>query len=370
MRGVEPRAEARLNYVERSFDADGWPKLSLGEPGRPWLQRAFLVQPGRVARPAPPAPAEILRAARSHRRMRRRLAREEEALIGDEGVPGVEDDDVRAGGVSFVEERPQAMWLVAYAYVPQGEEDRRWYITDPFGLGPSERLRGWVERERTRSKPLGAELLRFLHGRGEEAAGDASEVAKLTLDQRHGIAVRSHPAFEALVEVETVLGSGTLSAWMARAAYAALRRALEVLFGPLARRAPWRDLSGQDAVFNRQHLDACAVQVGLAPLPNAVLKVRQGQVRSAAEFNGGSLRARVAAAVLAAARSSDHRLRSAAGRDPRVLERVEALAVAAGDAVHASGFRLDRDRLKADVEELHALVGALGLGDNGRQEGW
>ncbi len=363
-RELWPRAENQLRYIERRFHAEGVPELVLGDAAHPWHQRAVLVRPRDVVRPAAPSPDEVLRAIVSQRKARRRLSREEDLDLSDDGEPEVEHEAVPSGGVSFIDDQPVATWLVAFAYFPRGTEgDNRWYVTDPFGLGPSERFRTWLERQRARLPFLSEAFRRFLRGRAEEDESTAHELATVEVEDRYGVGFRAHPAFEPLVDLHTALAAGErLTTFAARGAYGALRRALEETFLPLANGSPWRDLNPGDPTFNRQHIARCAEEAGLRVPPPAVIKVTQGQVRSAADYGGGSLRARMAAALLCAARHPGHPLRRAASTDPDILDRVDALADAAGGAVHSRRFRLRRDDLDADVVSLHDILRALGAG--------
>lgn len=358
-----PRAEAQLQYADRRIDAEGRTELVLGDAARPWHQRVVPVHPEGVPRPSAPDSSTVLNAARSHRRARRRLAREEDLeLFQDDDGYGGATEAVSAAGVSFIEERPQPVWLTAFCYFPEGSDgDNHWYVTDPFGLGPSDRLRSGVERRRSRFPPLRNALARFLGDRAPQDEGAARDLAILEVERRYGVAFRSHPAFDALVEVHTALAAGDrLTTMAARAAYAALRRALEEAFAGLAAGAPWQDIQDGQPAWNRAHLGRCADEVDLGPLPRAVLKVQRGQVRAAAN-GGGGLRPRIAAAVLNAARNPSHPLRSAARTDADILCRVDELADAAGEAVHQARFRLERQRLNDDVATMHRIFQLLGL---------
>ncbi len=359
-----PRAESGLQYADRHIDGDGRTQLVLGDAARPWYPHVVLVKPEGVPSPSAPPPAAVLSSARSHRKARRRLAREEdlELFADDDGFES-SSDAVSGWGVSFVEERPQAVWLSAFCYFPRGSEgDNRWYATDPFGLGPSERLRSAIERRRNHFPPLRNALARFLGERAPEDEGAARDLAILEVERRYGVGFRSHLAFEALVDLHTSLAAGDrLTSMGARAAYGALRRALEEVFLVLARGAPWEDIDQRDYAYNRDHLNRCASEVGLSPLPKAVLKVTRGQVRSAAQYSGGGLRPRLAAAVLNASRNKDHVLRAAAKTDPDIIDKVDDLANAAGGAVHLARYKLDRTQLDANVTLLHDVLASLGL---------
>jgi hypothetical protein len=363
-RELWPRAESQLRYIERRFHAEGVPELVLGDAARPWYQRAVLVRPPDVVRPAAPGPDDVLRAIESQRKARLRLSREEDLDLDNDGEPEVEHGPVPSGGVSFIDDQPLAVWLVAFAYFPRGTEgDNRWYVTDPFGLGPSERFRTWLEGQRGRLPFLSDAFRRFLHGRAQEDESAAHELATVEVENLYGVGFRAHPAFEPLIDLHTALAAGErLTTFAARGAYGALRRALEETFLPLGTGAPWRDLNPADPTFNRQHIARCAEEAGLRPPPAAVVKVTPGQVRSAADYAGGSLRARMAAAILCAARHLDHPLRRAADTHPDILDRVDALADAAGGAVHSKRFRLHRDAFDADVTSLHHILRALGAG--------
>ncbi len=378
-RELWPRTEAQLQYVERRFQADHPPQIVLGDSARPYFQTAVQVRPKHVVRPAMPSPEEVIRAIGSQRKARRRLSREEEEDFTDEGEAEVDHDAVPTGAVSFIDDEPFAVWLVAFAYFPRGAEgDGRWYVTDPFGMGPSERLRAGLERQRSQTEFLNRKMREFLGKRAEEDEDTARELGVLELEDRYGVGIHASPAYEALVDLHTALAAGDkLTPFGARGAYGALRRALEETFLPLAKGAPWQDLQAttpggrvhiDNSAFIRQHLALCASLAGLAEPPFPVLKVSAGQVRSAAEYASGSLRARMGASLLNAARCHDHPLRLAAVAWPTLLGRVDALADAAGDAVHSKRFRFSRDRLTADVDALHDILRALSH-DNDRSTG-
>ena len=362
---IWPRAEAQMQYAETTHDGEGRVQLVLGDTDRPWYQRVLPVRPEGVAWPSPPDPRQVLVAARSHRKARRRMNREEDLdLYQDQDGYPTTSEAVSSWGVSFVEERAQPVWLAAYCYFPHGaERDDRWYAADPFGLAPSDRLRTAIQRRRDRFPPLRNALGRFLGERSEENEMASRELGIIEVEKRHGVGVRSHPSFEALVDVHTALAAGDrLTTLGARTAYTALRRALEEAALLLAEGAPWEDIHARDQAFNRQHLAYCASEAGLDPLPEPVLKVQRGQVRAAAQFRGGGLRPRLAAAVLRAAREENHPLRRAAMERPDIVLLVDSLADAAGNAVHRREFKLDQRQLSQDVGLLHEILVDLGLG--------
>ncbi len=365
-----PRAEERLYYAEREISAEGRTSLLFGDSDRKWKQRVLTVKPEKVAYPLAPEPGSVIQAARSHRRARRRLAREEdlELFSADDG-DSWESEAVSTSGVSFVEDRPQPVWLSAFCYFPRGSDgDNHWYATDPFGLGASQRLRAAIERRRGVFPPLRNALARFLGARVQEDDGVARELAELEVERRYGVGFRSHLAFDALVDVHaTILGADRLTTMAGRGAYGALRRALEEVFLELGRGAPWRDITARDREFNRKHLNHCAAEVGLEPLPWPVLKVHRGQVRAAAQ-GGGGLRPRLAAAVMRAAREEEHPLRSAASTMPGVIAEVDRLADAAGHAVHDARYSLNAAALDGDIEALHMILKSLGLGPPAQDE--
>jgi hypothetical protein len=113
-------------------------------------------------------------------------------------------------------------------------------------------------------------------------------------------------------------------------AQALLEMVLEELAAAYPAPGAWRALNPCDKRFDKQNqalLEAKAVAVGFRPpLPFAISAQNCGDIRIAVEENRGSLRPRIAAALLTAASQAEHPLRDLAQSDPGILGRWDNIA--------------------------------------------
>lgn len=372
-----PFVATSLERARTERGEDGFPVLDLGTTGKPWLQRAWMQSPPDEAVAEPPDAKEILRAAVRQARLSRRAERIE---VGhEEGALMTEIPRLDLERVSRIETAAEPVFLVTYLYVPKDgiESDLDWHACDFFSRGSSPVLRQLVTKVASKDKHLARTLDRLMgrtiygsFGELERVITERSRRARsaleaaLTIDvHQHGVSEPLGEAIDAWFEVRD-LGDAAAS-WRLRGVLTACRRTLERLFRDIARRWPLSGISQRltrDQVeLNRARVQGAAAAVGLADVPDALMKVSQGKVWWVSERDDGSgLRALVTATILRAADDPNHPLCIAASRAPDLLTRIERVTVHAGAAAHdTEDTQFEISTVESSINVTIEVVGLL-----------
>ena len=355
----------------------GWPLLDLGTTGSPWRKRAWMQLPTDGSGAEPPDAREIVRAALRHKRLERR--RRHVGIHLEEEI-----DDVNASGldlnrVSGIEPEPEPVFLVSFLYVPRDGDDGDWHACDFFGRGSDPALRRLVIRaaEHEETQGLAQRLDRLLgltpHGDFDtyrRAARSRERRAERLLERTLTIDVRHHAVAEPLMEMLDGwlelrdLGDGAARRRHRNGVLLSCRKTLERLFREVAGSWPLTGVADRfcnDRKVNEELLRRAARDVGLAAPPEALHGVRKSQVRAVADYDDSwRLRPLVVATLLRAQDVEDHPLRSAAGKAPDLLARIEVVTSRGGEAVHgAQDDRFDVDTVNATVRNTLEITGLL-----------
>jgi hypothetical protein len=387
-----PRFVERLDYCELEYEESGFPTLLLGSTGKPKRLGAFMIFPAGISSVSRPTPTSVVAAVSSHRK---RIRYAENLVDWDEdlGEPGYAPSAVHINCVSFVEEEPEPVYLMTYLYLADGSEGiADWYACDPFGLGGSVRLRRCVEQIMQTMPPL-YDVVNRLVGRGvheglEEQIRWVDQLkisAELEVERCLTVNARGHSAFDQIVNMEfakqevALLGEDCPGS-KRHDALRSCSKALEALFGAIADRHPLEDVWKRvyvtrinqkkgskymvpqpDRKWLAEKYRSAAVSVGFEePIPESLLNIKPGHIRSVAEFGDRwRLRPLVAACLLAAQLDVDHSLRKAARCEPGLLNDVENVAKQGGMAGHASDRAVALDDVERTVECTYTIISVL-----------
>ena len=366
-----PFVAPALEYA-RMLAGDGpFPSLDLGTTGSPWRQTFWRISQSEDSRPDEPRSEDILRAARQSQRLDQRWQRvgtyEDE---DDRAVPGVVLDRLRS-----IDPAPQPVFLVTYLYTPRGQDgDGDWYTCEFFGRGYDSALRPLVIDAAQREQKL-AQLLdkRLFDGTRygssaafQKAAADRQAWSGRLLATVLTIGIEDHSVAPPLREMlEAYLEWRELAdRRRARNVLTECRRTLESLFAGVGEEhrldGVWRKLTREDAALNTLVLQSAAKQIGLDTLPDAMLRVRQGQLRAVSDHHDSwRLRPLTMATLLRAKDDPKHPLAKAATRDAAVLRRVERVAALGGKAAHENDGTALGETLEQAVHDTLDVVGLL-----------
>ena len=390
-----PRFVEQLDYAELEYNETGFPSLLLGSTGKPRRVRAFTVLPQTQVVPATPPAGAIVEAVARHRKGLRFIDAWEnnDAESDDEPIGDFVASDVQINRVSFVEEKPQPVFLTTYLYVPESNADAMdWYACDPFGMGQSVRLRRRVETV-MREMPELFKIVNMLVGQTLHSGYEEQRrwlefiqlQAGLEVDRRLTVNIRTHAAFEFLLAMESArqemraLGQDCPD----RKVNEVLRSGVKVLeavfssftashpLGDIWRRVyvPYVDnrtgnrrlVQQQDRGWLAELYESAMRAVGfLSPVPRALLKVKPSQIRFAADSGDHwRLRPLVTATVLLADRDPTHPLREAARQDSGLLRTVDEIATWGGRAGHASSEPVSITDAEEHVDKVYSVVSTL-----------
>lgn len=320
--------------------------LQLGTAGRPWTPSALAVPPDALSAPSTPTATAILREVRRHRRA---LENGDDSWSGGGEAPPAPENLRR---MSAIGEDPLPVWLGVTIYATDIDDDGAgWNVSDPFGLGPSPRLRGEIERAATTHEPL-RKLIRALVGQDTDNRAVEVEVVRMDLEEQLGLDLRRLPDVHGLlvdmrVAVERAAQDRRPVAARADATVRvqrALERVLSMTLGESAEQAALDLVDDLDQ--DGELLDARARQLGLEPLPRALRRVSAARVRAAIRHESGSLRPLLVANLLAAASDPAHSLHALAGERPGVLTELDAIADARNRSAHDRGEPPRQDQLE------------------------
>lgn len=369
---VWPRVyRGSLPIVDADFERSKV-KFQRGSVGHPEQISANVVWPRSEVQYSRPTAYEAQKAARHHdrrvRAYRREISRrgaEEDVLVG-----------LRSDNLHVVEVEPEAIFVAAYVFLPKDARQRSWLVTDPLGLGVSDVLRTGVTKIAKEDKHGLAQLLEKVAGQAWRVDKDdlalylaeATQAAAERVALRLGDAAKLLPAdalarlADADVRLEGAQTAKPIEDFLGNA-YAAL----ESMLGWLVSLYPDPSLFaalGHHPPENAPLLRRVAEQVGFAASQHTqpLLSVSRGVVKGAICFDNETLPGRLAAALLAAQRNSDHPFTTLAAREPDALEFFAEIHRLRNNASHytsavptAKVAEKMRDRLFA---VLRALVGA------------
>ena len=390
-----PRFVEQLDYCDLEFDESGFPKLLLGPTGKPRRKGAFMVLPNGAPTPTQPSPAKVVSAVAGHRKGMR-YADDLSEWEDDLGQPGYSPSTVHIDRVSFVEEEPTPVFLMTYLYLTESSSSAGdWHACDPFGLGASVRLRRRVEQVMQEAPNL-YNVVNRLVGRVlrdglEEQLRWLEQLrtsAELEVEKRLSVNIRTHGAFNQIVDMEfarqevSLLGKDCFESKVHSALRACLK-CVEAVFAGMVRTHPLGDVwkrvyvsrshprtgtrlvQQQDRAWLEATYRAAAKAVGFAePIPESLLNIKPGHIRSVAEFGEQwRLRPLVMASILSAQTTTPHPLRAAAGAAPGLLRDIDEIARQGGKAGHADGDQGTVSDVSTTVELTYTVVSILsGLG--------
>ena len=376
-----PRFVTDQPAADAAADENGWPLITVGSKGRPFTDRAVIVQTGRAPVRAP-RPRDILDA---HHRHKRHLRRARRAGM----VPGLDASQL-VGQVSRIADTPQFVHLLTFVYVPESmEEEFPWYVAEPFGFGADPVLRGLLDRIRQESSGglrdmlddiTGASMRKYREGweqmqlmlRDEARVRAMKALPRGDLPDDDEVRARLEAAFVDIVRLEQQEQSGRLKPKSIDAAYLHLRQSIEVALALLWRRhrpsLAHTKIKGANWKAARANTLACAEATGFekvkVPWPIVKAGAKYGTIKHLATNEPSSqIRPVLATFLLHASDVPDHPLRRVAADDPDWLVKVSCIADRAGGQVHPSSKKRTLDELNQDaqltIQVLRTLLNAI-----------
>ena len=373
-----PFVAPSLEYARTGRDERNRVVLELGTTGKPWRQRVWMQFPPEGQHPATPPDAwQILRAARRHRRIERRWQ--------EVDVPSDEDDDETGSvagldlhRVASIEPMPEPVFLVSYLYVPRDGNDTDWHACEFFGRGSDPALRRIVVRVAEENEGLAHRLDRLLGLTSHDSFAELRRTEKerdrrarrlmertLTIDiaRREELADALAEAMAGWIELHDL--EDAAGRRRCRNLLTSCRNALERLFVEVRKEWPLAGMASRlrpnDREMNEAVLQAAADDLGLTELPDALRRVKHGQIRAVSDYDDAwRLRPLVMATLLRARTEPEHPLRSAGRKAPDLLGRIERVADLAGKATHDDGREeFNPDAMDTTVQETLEIVGLL-----------
>ena len=285
---IWPRfAPGELPYAETQTDDKGFLKLRYGPVGDPKWDSIFVVRPQVDERVLvrQPEPREVLRAVRLHHRQ---YGWEEDVVTRD--APAL-------ARVSYVPEEPLPFLLAVRV---RQDAAAGFVADDPFGIGESSKLRGFIDKRLDVTPALRA-YLQSVAGGDENATdiGNLQQKAEWDVESRLTIAVRREARlYEYLVAMqraflEAQIPGSPHDKWddVAIKAQKVAERLVGWVNETYRREGVHAELT-MDKDFNARLLNDIASDLGFhSDLPESLTRVRHGKIQAAAELDSGGLRA-------------------------------------------------------------------------------
>ncbi|MEC4815056.1 MAG: hypothetical protein SAK29_17515 [Scytonema sp. PMC 1069.18] len=381
-RELFPRFVERQEYMEVQFNQNGYPDLVFGTTGKPDYRRAYMPLPVEDVVKAQPSTQEILKAVKQHDKALHYRGYSEEGEDDEEIWTSAQVPNLKR--ISFVEEDPTPVWIATYIYLPENSLSATiWNVCDPFGLGDSP----WLHRRLSRQidnnlsfrglKKIIQEMsgenreegvinsgltdfIRFVHN---EAVMKVEN--KLTLEIR-----RWQSLFNNLVAMERnyieadLLASSTNVVDKLDDVLVKAQKAVESLFLTIreiySTDNSWKILSPSDREYNKNLLNKLADNLGFTtPLPKSLVDVKQGKVKSAADYGEGSLRSHLLAALLTTRHDNKHPLQLVAQNAPEMLARLDNLAELRDKSSHFSNQQLTIQDVSLQISTVYEFIARM-----------
>ena len=375
-RELLPRFVERQEYAEVKFNNDGFPNLVFGTTGKPDYHRAYMPLPVENVIKTQPSPQNILQAVRKHSQAlcHNDNLEEDQEIWTFEQVPNLQR-------ISFIEEEPTPVWLATYIYLPENSlSATTWNVCDPFGLGDSPWIRRRLERQINNNSTFRGfqKLIQEMISEQSEEGKNNSEFTdfirfvhnesvmkvenKLTLEIRRWQSLYNNlVAMErTYIEADLLAGSTNVADKLDDVLVKA-QKAVESLLLTIRETYPtdnsWKILSPGDREYNRNLLNQLADNLGfITPLSKSLVDVKQGKIKSAADYGEGSLRSHLLAALLTTRHDSKHPLQLVAQNAPEMLTRLDNLAQLRDKSSHFSNQQLTLPEVSPQISTVYEFV--------------
>lgn len=305
-------------------------RLSLGTEGAPLEREALRWEPPNPHPPSPPSPEQILdllRRQRAHLHRARTL----------------QDDAPRLRGVALVSETCTPFWLALHVVLDGPEA----LALDPFCGKPDRDLSAWLNSP-AHPKVLQEWLTGGRENRVLEGVRILHQLAEEEVERRLTTAIHGfRDEMTALVAMQRALLEAQQDGSPKDKWNDVLVKTQLVLEKIAARLAP-RDkqtrknievwFPSRDPAGAHELLSYLATQAGFAPLPRR-MTVPPGKVVAALQSGKGSLRPLLMVALLMTREDPSGPLPQLARKDPRFLEKIDAIAGLRDRAAHADAGR-------------------------------
>ena len=376
-----PRFVERQEYAEVKFNNDGFPNLVFGTTGKPDYRRAYMPLPVENVIKTQPSPQNILQAVRQHDKALRYRGNLEES---DDEETWTFEKVPKLKSISFVEEDPTPVWLATYLYLPENSlSATTWNVCDPFGLGDSLWLRRRLEKQINNNSTFRGfqKLVQEMIGEQREEGENNIEFTdfirfvhnesvmkvenKLTLEIRRWQSLYNNLlAMErTYIEADLLAGSTNVADKLDDVLVKA-QKAVESLLLTIREAYPtdnsWKVLSPGDREYNRNLLNQLADNLGfITPLSKSLVDVKQGKIKSAADYGEGSLRSHLLAALLTTRHDSKHPLQLVAQNAPEMLTRLDNLAQLRDKSSHFSNQQLTLSEVSPQISTVYEFVARM-----------
>jgi hypothetical protein len=396
-----PRFIENLEYAETRFNDNGFPELVLGTTGKPFYQRIFMPLPVNNTLIVKPTPRDILRAIKIHNQTLTNRNQENDIETNDQSWNFEKQPDLNR--LSFIEEQPQPIWLATFIYTPESnfEEftENNWQICDPFGLGDSPWLYRQINKclKKQDHSPLQNAINNLLNNNTKlnQSKERQEKYQDLMIYHEEAINIIENKLsldilnwddlYKALIVIEKTYLEIELSSTnkeniknnnyfindKLEDIVIKCQKLLENIFliigDKYSTKQCWQILDHRDKEYNKIILEQVVEKIGFKPLkhesnnnclklPKSLLSVDINKIKSASDYQSGSLRGYVIASLLTAYNYEQHPLYFFAEKMPNLLFELDTLANLRNKSGHYSSQKLTQYMVKKQIDLLYQLI--------------
>lgn len=396
-----PRFIENLEYAETRFNDNGYPELVLGTTGKPFYQKIFMPLPINNTLMVKPTPRDILRAIKTHNQTLTNRHRENDVEANEQLWNIEKQPDLKR--ISFIEEQPQPVWLATFIYTPESNFDEftenNWQICDPFG----DRDSPWLYRQINKCLkkqddfPLQKSINNLLDNNTKlnksKERKERDDEMKIIYEEAINIIenklsleiLKWDDLYKALIVIERTYLEIELynpnSENIKKNNYfindkledivIKCQKLLENVFLIIADKYStekcWHILDDRDKEYNKIILEKVVEKIGFKPLknesnnnclklPKSLLSVDINKIKSASDYQSGSLRGYLIASLLTAYNNEQHPLYFFAEKMPSLLFELDKLAELRNKSGHYSSQKLTQDMVKKQIDLVYQLI--------------
>ncbi|WPF88024.1 hypothetical protein WEU38_14585 [Cyanobacterium aponinum AL20118] len=396
-----PRFIENLEYAETRFNDNDYPELVLGTTGKPFYQKIFMPLPINNTLMVKPTPRDILRAIKTHNQTLTNRHRENDVEANEQLWNIEKQPDLKR--ISFIEEQPQPVWLATFIYTPESNFDEftenNWQISDPFGLGDSPWLYRQINKccQKQDNFPLQKSINNLLNSNTKLNESKERQEKRQDLMIYHEEAIniienklsleilKWDDLYKGLIVIErTYLELELSSKNKQNINYInyfindklediviKCQKLLENIFLIIGDQYPtekcWEILDHRDKEYNKIILEQIVEKIGFKPLkneshdsnlklPKSLLSVDINKIKSASDYQNGSLRGYIIASLLTAYNYEQHPLYFFAEKMPTLLFELDKLADLRNKSGHYSSQKLTQEIVKKQIALVYQLI--------------
>ena len=337
------------------YNEQGYPIIEIGTKGEPYQPFLNILFPKVIKQPVTPDAEQIINVVKKHKRILNNTSYLSDAEEDDKVDSAKNQYINKLGKISIINEEPDCIYLATYIYVPNEAND--WEILHPFGLQKnSQSLKILIKanyRKQKQFKDITDKLLGKSNEREQKQKDEVYQKmyddAKIEIENRLGSDFLTNSLFHTLLSLEKNYNSKDYKYIPIEA-----QQIGETIFSEI-----WGQnktilkviITSNDRTIIREKVNAFLNLGYKIKSPHSVI-VDARQIRNYIQKGQGSLRAKLAGALLCSVDNKDFILNKILTDNQNTLGNLDNIAKIRNKYAHGSISKKDNASLKSDVEKI------------------